>query len=169
MRPLLLFLTLCVPWPVLAEADGLAECAAVESALERLDCFDRLARERLADDGRSAEKPPAAPSAPAPVAAPARTAQPAPAVEPETPARFGLKTRPEPAGSVELIEARIDDVRTTPLGEHVMTLSNGQVWMENEPGRRPIAAGQDVIIRKHRWHYEMELAAQPDVAVRRID
>ena len=48
-------------------------------------------------------------------------------------------------------------------------LSNGQLWVENEPGRRRIAAGQDVIIRRHRWHFEMVLDSQPNAAVRRIE
>ena len=75
-------------------------------------------------------------------------------------------TLEEVAGSVG---ARIDRVQMTPLGHHVVTLSNGQIWMENEPGRRPIRPGQHVVVRKHRWHFEMELAQQPNVAVHRLE
>ncbi len=176
MRPLLLILAASLPWPALATSDGLAECASVVSAVARLDCFDELARKHLADHEAHATKAPAVGRAfPREEASPARgastpstSAADPPTAEPGSPGRFGMRASPDPVDSADYIEARIDDVRRTPLGEHVLTLSNGQVWMENEPGRRPIAAGQDVIIRKHRWHFEMELASQPDVAVRRV-
>ena len=50
-----------------------------------------------------------------------------------------------------------------------MTLSNGQIWSENEPNVRRIAAGQNVTITKKRFHYEMRLESGRRVPVRRID
>ncbi|MAT83859.1 MAG: hypothetical protein CMQ43_12710 [Gammaproteobacteria bacterium] len=130
---------------------ALEDCALIEADIRRLACFDRLVE-----------------------------TQSAPARAPDTPADHQTETGSASGrdihGSddamedvVDSISARIERVETTPLGRHVVTLSNGQIWMENEPGRRPIRPGQHVMVRKHRWHYEMELARQPNVAVHRLE
>ena len=87
------------------------------------------------------------------------------------------KTEPneENFGKLELIAApkkvatRIESIIKAPLGNYVMTLSNGQIWSENEPNVRRIAAGQNVTITKKRFHYEMRLESGRRVPVRRID
>ncbi len=87
------------------------------------------------------------------------------------------KTEPneENFGKLELIAApkqvatRIESIIKAPLGNYVMTLSNGQIWSENEPNVRPITAGQNVTITKKRFHYEMRLESGRRVPVRRID
>lgn len=132
-------------------ARGLEDCVLIDDDIGRLACFDRL----VETQGASVRAP----------CAPADR-------EPETGSASGKEIHGADdvlghvAGS---ISARIDRVATTPLGHHVVTLSNGQIWMENEPGRRPIRPGQHVVVRKHRWHYEMELAGQPNVAVHRLE
>ncbi|MCZ6643785.1 MAG: hypothetical protein O7F71_19595 [Gammaproteobacteria bacterium] len=78
-------------------------------------------------------------------------------------------------GKLELISApkqlatRIESIIKAPLGNYVMTLSNGQIWSENEPNIRRITAGQAVTITKRRFHYEMRLESGRRVPVRRID
>ena len=78
-------------------------------------------------------------------------------------------------GKLELIPApkqlatRIESIVKAPLGNYVMTLSNGQIWSENEPNVRRITAGQDVTITKRRFHYEMRLESGRRIPVRRID
>ena len=78
-------------------------------------------------------------------------------------------------GKLELIPApkqlatRIESIVKAPLGNYVMTLSNGQIWSENEPNVRRITAGQDVTNTKRRFHYEMRLESGRRVPVRRID
>ncbi len=87
------------------------------------------------------------------------------------------KTEPneENFGKLELIAApkqvatRIESIIKAPLGNYVMTLSNGQIWSENEPNVRRITAGQNVTITKKRFHYEMRLESGRRVPVRRID
>lgn len=190
MRLLLICL---VGWwaPAAVAADALSECAAIERAMERLRCYDRIARGDEVEEPASArasepvgepEPPPRSASTrqpmpaveetPAPAATPGERADSSP--EPEGDAAdaagwFGRERDPPPGGRLDHVTASIVSVRRDPLGRQIISLSNGQVWIENEPGRRPIAPDQSVTIRKHRWHYELELADQPNVAVRRID
>jgi hypothetical protein len=151
---------------------GLAECAALERALERLDCFDALARRELGSDpteGSGPIQPEPAAAADSSSVLGGSTASDASEDSAVGSRRFGFRVpqRAEPLKAQ--VSARIEHVNRTPLGHQVITLSNGQVWAENEPGRRPIAPGQDVTIREHRWHFEMQLEGQPNVAVRRIE
>jgi hypothetical protein len=195
MRLVLSSLLVCAAWPVAAQPD-LMQCAAIDSALQRLDCYDRLARDAMPSESAAQKSDVGAPVKPQPSPEPVRepepllaepsdrTSQRAPAADsagdtspivahPDSSQPvsegFGLPQRRQASAELESITAHIESARRAPLGQHILTLSNGQVWMENEPGRRRIAAGQDVVIRKHRWHYEMELPSQPNVAVRRID
>lgn len=166
-------------------ADGMSECAAIEQALERLRCYDRVARAAGGDAGQSAarraskDEPASRPAEPPRRAAPVvGTTAPASAERPEPGTDrdaadvgrwFGREREPSAGEQLDHLTASILSVRKGPLGRQIISLSNGQVWMENEAGRRRIAAGQSVTIRKHRWHYELELPSQPNVAVRRID
>jgi hypothetical protein len=171
MRLRLPVVVFCAVLPAAAWG-GLAECAAIERALERLDCFDELARQELASETASAtpaSQPGPAASTEAPRVLDTRTvAQPAEDAVAAS-RRFGFRVTQRAEPLEAQVSARIERVNRTPLGHQIMTLSNGQVWAENEPGRRPIVAGQDVTIREHRWHFEMQLDGQPNVAVRRIE
>ncbi len=142
-------------------ASELARCGAIESAKERLDCFDALVRQQ-AGEQETIVQTPQAPEQVAPAKAIAT-----PSADPI--AQFGQERQNRPQTDIDSITSRIDSVRRTPLGHHVMTLANGQVWVENEPGRRRIAPAQDIVIRRHRWHFEMELPSQPNVAVHRTE
>lgn len=93
-------------------------------------------------------------------------AEPAVAETEPSPDDFG---RPKTIPRSAKFASRIESIRTSPRGHHVMTLGNGQIWAENEPGVWRIKPGQDVTIIKARFHFDMRLESGRRVAVHRID
>ena len=161
------------------EQGRIADCSSIESDLERLICYDERAgddrrqREREAEAPVEAGKP--APAVDEPAVDEQAVAGAVPVVAEDEPVRaepargvddFGVQ---RPKAVPKQVDSRIQSIRRAPLGHHVMTLSNGQIWAENEPGVRRIKAGQDVTIAKRRLRYVMHLESGRNVAVHRIE
>ena len=167
------------------DEDMISDCLDVAGKLERLVCYDERAREYRREHGADVTSSPQAPSAQtssaqAPStqtsrkAAPIQTESDVPAV-----ATIDLPRKAQPSdenfgkfesrAAPKTLATRIQSIVKAPLGNHVMTLSNGQIWSENEPNRRRITAGQNVTITKKRLYYEMRLESGRRVPVRRID
>lgn len=93
--------------------------------------------------------------------------------EPAADEEFGITLFGKRRGDPDVgknVRSHIEEIRETPGGNRVMTLANGQVWMEREPGRRRIDANQDIVISKRRWSYTMLLLEQNRrITVQRID
>lgn len=155
--------------PVASElGDAMMDCAAIESRLERLSCFDRLTRESTVTQS-------AAPAAPASTEAEARVATPVPAPQParkmenhpiplaarketEAPAaragdsEFGLAE----GSRGQVMRAAIVGKRKLAHGQWVLTLNNGQVWRELEPKRRArYREGDNITIRRKLMSYRL--------------
>jgi hypothetical protein len=141
MRRILMFLALSAvlpPAPLFAQDSltaGLRSCAAIVGSVERLSCYDQLAR-----------RPLPAPL-PAPMAAPAQMSQrPAPAAD------FGADTLPQPApvpvprSSLESITSPVTDFSFDVRGHFIVTLANGQIWRQIEGDT------VNVTLRKDRTH-----------------
>ncbi|MEZ5561112.1 MAG: hypothetical protein R3E86_21535 [Pseudomonadales bacterium] len=124
----------------LAAAATVVDCLAVADDVERLACYDGIAR--ALQQGGADEAP----------------------VSATTDWRDERSRQPPPQD----IASRILSVDTLPGGERAMQLANGQVWAEIEPGRRPIDADQEVVIVVHRWRTVMRLANGPSITVRRV-
>jgi hypothetical protein len=70
----------------------------------------------------------------------------------------------------EQIESSIKDIRFASYGKHVFTLENGQVWMENEPGRKKVKnKNQPVVIKKKNLRYVIKFDSGVTLAVHRIE
>ena len=69
---------------------------------------------------------------------------------------------------LEKISETIIAVNLTPTGKQVLTLSNGQKWMENEPGKRKVRSGERVTIVKDGKHYDLVRPEKPRISVHRI-
>lgn len=179
MRALILF-SLCLPG--LAHPQDLQSCAQIKSAVQRLDCFDRLARDnapapavKTAPENRATVK-----SDQAAITTPEgvrvtdvieRQPGESKRVEKTATSRllFGLKPKKDPGEEITLINATIEKVEYMGNGKKVFTLSNDQVWIEREPSPQKIAAGQPVMIIKRRWHFELDPEQGPRVTVERLD
>lgn len=164
--------------PLTHARTALEDCALINDDIERLACFDQwIVQQQSMSDSKSSSSESTKPSKPYKSSKAAVQASREPERQSSIPANqeanFGSKAKrvaeKKAKRSTDSISARIERVTKTSLGHHVMALSNGQVWMENEPGQRRIQPDQNVVVSKQRWHYEMELPNQPNVAVRRVE
>jgi hypothetical protein len=141
MRRILVLTTLpavFLPAPLWAQdslATQLRQCSVVVGSVERLACYDQLAR-----------RPLPAPL-PTPMAAPAQMPQrPAPAAD------FGADTLPQappvpvPRSSLESITSPVTDFSFDVRGHFIVTLANGQIWRQIEGDT------VNVPLRKDRTH-----------------
>lgn len=134
--------------PVAAQtiSERLARCFTVYGVMERLACYDEIAR------GVAGNAP--SPPAPAPQGRPPNpataAAPPPPRVYQAPPAGFGYsdtapsrQTTPEAFGSeniprpataapVDSISTTVTGINFTPQGRFIVTLANGQVWQQIE-------------------------------------
>lgn len=126
--------------------DALLACADEADDGRRLRCFDaavaglRSARGTPAASGAAtpAAPPPAAPpAAPPPSSAPAASAE----------ERFGARGDIKGEKPLTEITAAVKAVSAKPHGQRVITLENGQVWVELAPGSKiSVKAGDTVKI-----------------------
>lgn len=109
----------------------LRNCLEIPSALRRLDCFDRLARESVGG-GHEISSAPSDPSADG--SRDAAGARPPPRTE-----------TPNPNQAIRSTLTRLEQ---RPRGEWVFHLRNGQIWTEIEPGRTRYEEGSEVRITR---------------------
>ena len=120
------------------------QCASVSDDVTRLACYDRIFRSG---------------TAPGAVAEPTASAAAAPAASVATNPKddFGLtdaakRARDPEKAKVQMPESiteKVASVGHRPTGELVVTLANGQVWVQIESGSRAqVGAGQTVRIEK---------------------
>jgi hypothetical protein len=106
-----------------ADAD-VAECAAIESAVARLDCFDALARRARAADPAAEQAVPAAERADLPSRRHARAAG---------------------RGEREQV-SQVASLRELQSGRLEVTLTTGQIWRQTNSDRYNLLVGHEVRI-----------------------
>jgi hypothetical protein len=103
----------------------LAHCLSFSGAVERLSCYDRLAREAV----RAAPQTQSAPPLPSPFRADVGANRaPPPEFRPQDFGKEQLPSAPRPGE--DRITAEISDFRQDPTGRFTVALSNGQVWQQ---------------------------------------
>ncbi len=148
-----------------AHAEESEVCADIESAIERLDCYDRQHRARQARVDQSG--PPAPEARTEAAARPARATYQSRRVEPEAtqtapvtvsaPAKERASV-PAPAkdekrglfswlGDKTEISSELTVVRRGEQQRMVFRLANGQIWMQNTPRELPFSVGDQVTIK----------------------
>jgi hypothetical protein len=102
-------------------------CLTFSGAVERLSCYDRLAR------GASSGTLPA-PALQTPQMAVPRAPIPQsrtePVAGPQNLGREELRTNPPPAPGEDRLSATISDFRRDPTGRFTVVLNNGQIWQQ---------------------------------------
>ena len=158
MRYLLFLLFLAAGTNAFAK-DKLTACATISDASARLACYDKLAHRNTPPALKNttpAETEVSIPEKPKAATGPSDFEK-----------TFGLKGADADRG--DEITAKLTQVHKNQRRLYVFTLDNGQVWIQREPGDRPIRAGQVVTITRHRWSYSLHLLKQRfEVTVQRI-
>ncbi|MDK1024815.1 MAG: hypothetical protein QGD92_11360 [Gammaproteobacteria bacterium] len=186
MRILVCFPAMLLCSSIAADEQDLNKCMEIEDSLHRLSCFEELAGQQIKQpEVRDAAIEPSSPVEAVIAKTASQVVESKPAESDKQastlsidlvdadkqkggfPKMFGKKAKPDQAE--QEIVAYIESVRKSPLGRRIMTLSNGQVWSENEAGKIRIDAKQQVTITKKRWRYAMRLGNDRVIAVKRID
>ena len=153
---LLILAALCSPTPLWAQdslSTELRACAAIVGSVERLSCYDQLARR------------PVPALSPPPVQVPQRPVSP-PLSARNDPADFGVDTLPEavpapPARSpLESISSAVTDIDFDTKGHFIVTLANGQMWRQIEGDTVNVPLRKDLthtatISRAILWSYSI--------------
>lgn len=127
------------------------ECRSVESADERLACYDnivdgRSARSNAVASPDSATAPTATATATAAATAPADS--PPAAATNEAEDEFGLPPMAEGDEKIDRIEAIVVKVSTSSSRKMTLELDNGQKWRQTTSSSLRVSEGDEVIIRR---------------------
>ncbi|HKD46861.1 MAG TPA: hypothetical protein VKB67_04200 [Rhizomicrobium sp.] len=131
---LLTLVVFCLPAPLWAQdplSTELHACAVIVGSVERLACYDQLARRPIPAPMTQPAPPPT------PVQTPRRPASPPVSTESAT-ADFGAEYLPQavpapPArSSLESITSSVTDISFDSRGHFIVALANGQVWRQIE-------------------------------------
>ena len=167
-----------------AFAEDAVVCADIESAIERLDCYDRQHRERQA---RAAEAP-RSPARPRPTyqtrpseatrpeaVRPSEPSPAAPAARAEPPPREAAPPAEKKGGLFSWnrkvdFESEIAALRRGDQQRMVFRLENGQIWMQNTPRDLPFSVGDQVTIKSGRLGgYVMRSSRGTSTRVRKLE
>ena len=123
---------------------ALGDCAAIEDATRRLQCYDAVAGRPAA-----AAAPVAPAAAPVPPPIPAAAAAPAPAARADSPQAFGLYPVEHPKPVVaQTLMARVVTFGRSAQGRPTVTLEGGQVWELLDDADPLLAPGDAVTVRR---------------------
>ena len=163
-RPTLILIAgICTSAPLAGAAElpqTITDCREIDSAVARLDCYDRAvdAQQSLADESPAKAVAPvaAATSTAAPAASETATVAAEATAEMSPEALFGKnvvevqKTVQEATGTEEIdrLESLVSKIRFTASGKAIITLDNGQIWTQVDSSRLRLSGYDRVVIRK---------------------
>ena len=132
----------------------LIDCRTLTSATQRLDCYDQfIDAQGISPNQAPLRRTVEDPAPVAPTAAPAST-EPVPKLSQEdifgkgeTELRKSVQDATD-TKEIDQIEATVAEVRKSASGQAVITLDNGQVWLQTESSRARISVNDKVTIRR---------------------
>lgn len=153
----------------------LNDCRALTSSVARLDCYDQLVAAHAASPSQAAKPRTAENPAPVtPTAAAATTAASVPKLSQEdlfgkgeTKLRQSVQEATD-TEEIERIEATVVEVRKTKSGKAVITLDNGQVWIQADSSRARVSIDDKVTIRRRSFGSYTLYSKKTSIRVKRI-
>ena len=144
--------------------DAMTECSKVSNSLQRLVCYDRLAKSMRQYSGleqsvstvsRQPSVPVTVPRTPVPdrePVTPSQTAQPqasAPTVAvPTAEQEFGLEHKRDTDEMISRINATVTEISTNQFRKRLITLENGQKWRQQDGSTLKISVGDRVYVER---------------------
>jgi hypothetical protein len=143
----------------------LLDCAQINDSLQRLVCYDNLAKKAqlktVNKPNKHSNKPEVAvsPSLPAQqkkVVLPTQLVAELPIASDTSKAKplvsaaenFGQENKKSPKDLINQIQGKIVKVTKSAYGEQIITLDNGQVWRQTDSVRLKLVEGQSVTIKR---------------------
>ncbi len=159
----------------------LIDCRTLASAVERLDCYDQLVDAHAAAaspvaEPRTAENP--APVAPAAAVAATAASEPVLSSGPilsqedlfgkgEAELRKSVQEATD-TEAIDRIEATVVEIRKSASGKAIITLDNGQVWMQSDSTRARVSVNDKVTIRRRSFGSYSLYSTKTSIRVKRI-
>ena len=113
----------------------LLDCAQINDSLQRLVCYDNLAKKAVLPTQLVAELPIASDTSKAkPLVSAAEN--------------FGQENKKSPKDLINQIQGKIVKVTKSAYGKQIVTLDNGQVWRQTDSVRLKLVEGQSVTIKR---------------------
>jgi hypothetical protein len=132
----------------------LTDCRALTSATQRLDCYDQFIDAQGISPNQAPIRQTTDKAAPVEPAAATATEESEPKLSQEdifgkgeTERRKSVQDATD-TKEIDQIEATVAEVRKSASGQAVITLDNGQVWLQTESSRARISVNDKVTIRR---------------------
>ncbi len=159
----------------------LLDCRPLTSAVERLDCYDQAVDAHTPSPSQAAKPQTAenpAPVAPAAAVAATAASEPVRSSGPELSQEnlFGkgeaeLRQSVQEATNtkeIDQIEATVVEIRKSASGKAIITLDNGQVWIQSDSTRARVSVNDKVTIRRRSFGSYSLYSTKTSIRVKRI-
>ncbi|WP_100658079.1 hypothetical protein [Alteromonas flava] len=135
--------------------DAIQNCSSEANSLQRLVCYDRVAKSVREYKGgqlvlpSASVTPPAAQARVTPPAAPARQVVDAPAAPVnDAESQFGLEHRQDTDAMIQKLYAVITKISTDARRKRLITLDNGQRWRQQDSSTLKVSVGDTVYVER---------------------
>lgn len=138
--------------------DAITQCSSEKNSLQRLVCFDRVAKNVRQYTGVDqplptvSRQPVNVPRATSPTAAP-RVSAPSQATQPSQPAmtaeqEFGIEHKRDTDKMIDKLYAVVTKLTVNQRRKRILTLDNGQTWQQQDSSTLKVSVGDTIYVER---------------------